>query len=386
MNPLPLNRARLGWLGASLVLVGVLLSGAVAGRARSVEEPYRGLKVFGEALHHVQNNYVERVDPDLLISGAYQGLMATLDSDSEYLPPGEAHAAEAQPAPADVGITSIRSELLMRVLSVRPDSPAARAGVRSGWYLRAIDERPTREMTASRAARALAGPAGSAVKVTVAKPGDPKKIELELKREAIPAEPLLVSTPRPRLVHARLLRLDAAALEALRRTLKQTPGDALVLLDLRDTASGSYEEAVQIANLFIGDGVLGRLRERDRERAVFEARGRERSWSGEVVALVDRGTAGAAELVAAALKSRGRARLLGEKTAGVGAYQERLELPNGGALRLSVAKYQDPNGQAWHGQGIVPDQVVEPPKTASGADPVLERVLELLVAARKRAA
>jgi carboxyl-terminal processing protease len=381
-----MNRARLGWLGASLALVLVLLSGAVAGRARSVEEPYGGLKVFGEALHHVQNNYVDRVDADALISGAYQGLMAMLDSDSEYLPPGEAQAAAGEPAPADVGLTPIRVDLVMRVLSVRPGSPAARAGVRAGWYLRTIGEQPTREMTASRAARALAGPGGSTLKVAVVKPGDPKKLELELTREAPPAEALVATTPRPRLVHARLLRIDAAALAALRQSLRQAPADALVLLDLRDNAGGSYEEAVHLANLFIGDGVLGRLRERDRERAVFEARGKERAWPGEVVVLVDRGTAGAAELVAAALKSRGRARLLGEKTAGVGAYQEVLELPNGGALRLSVAKYQDPNGQAWHGEGIVPDQAVETPKTSAGEDPMLEKVLELLAAARKKAA
>jgi carboxyl-terminal processing protease len=381
-----LNRARLGWLGASLALVGVLLSGAVAGRARSVEEPYGGLKVFGEALHHVQNNYVDRVDADALISGAYQGLMAMLDSDSEYLPPGEAREATQQAMPADAGITPIRAEMVMRVLSVRPGSPADRAGVRSGWYLRTIDERPAREMTASRAARALSGAAGSTVKVAVVKPGDPKKIDLELKREAPPSQPLIATRPRPRLVHARLLRIDASASEALRRSLKEASPDSMILLDLRGNAGGSYEEAVHLANLFIGDGVLGRLRERDRERAVYEARGKERVWSGEVVALVDRGTAGAAEMVAAALKSRGRARLLGEKTAGVGAYQEIVELPNGGALRLSVAKYQDPNGLSWHGEGIAPDQPVEPPKAAAGADPVLDTVLEILVAARKRAA
>jgi carboxyl-terminal processing protease len=386
MNPLPLNRARLGWLGASLALVAVLLCGAVAGRARSAGEPYGGLKVFGEALHHVQNNYVDRVDAEALISGAYQGLMAMLDSDSEYLPPGETRAGAQEAAPADVGITPIRTDMVMRVLSVRPGSPADRAGVRSGWYLRTIAERAAREMTASRAARALAGAEGSTVKVAVVKPGDPKKIELELKRERPPAQPLLASQPRPRLVHVRLLRIDAEALEALRRSLKQAPPDSLILLDLRENAGGSYEEAVRLANLFIEDGVLGRLRERDRERAVYEARGKDRAWSGEVVALVDRGTAGAAEMVAAALKSRGRARLLGEKTAGVGAFQEILELPNGGALRLSVAKYQDPNGQAWHGEGIVPDQVIEPPKTAAGPDPVLDKVLEILAAARKRAA
>ena len=99
------------------------------------------------------------------------------------------------------------------------------------------------------------------------------------------------------------------------------------------------------------------------------------------------GTAGAAELIAAALKSRGRARVLGEKTAGVGAFQESLALPNGGALRLSVAKYQDPNGKPWHGEGLAPDETIERPKdAAAGLDPVLEKVLELLSQPRKQAA
>lgn len=385
MNPMPMNRARVAFLCASLALIAVLLSGAVAGRARSSENTYGGLKVFSEALHYVQSNYVDRVETDTLMSGAYQGLMAMLDSDSEYLPPGETDEPPAA-GPADVGITPTRSELSMRVLSVRPGSPAARAGVQPGWFLRLIGERAAREMTASRALRALSGPARSKVKLALVKPGDPKKIEIELTREPPPAQPLVSSTPRAGIVHVSLLRVDDDTPAALRRALASAPRGAVVLLDLRNNPGGSYEEAVRVANLFIADGILARLRERDRERAVYEARGRERAWEGEVVALVDRGTAGAAELLAAALRSRGRARLLGEKTAGVGAFQEKLELPNGGALRLSVAKYQDPNGKPWHGEGLTPDEAIERPKDSAQEDPVLDRVLELLVSARRKAA
>lgn len=385
MNPIPMSRARVAFLCASLVLMGVLLSGAVTGRSPGGENTYGGLKVFNEALHYVQNNYVDRVESDTLMAGAYQGLMAMLDSDSEYLPPDEA-ADPTPPGPADVGITPTRAELSMRVLSVRPGSPADRAGVQAGWFLRLVGERAAREMTASRVVRALSGPPGSRVKVALVRPGDPKKIDLELTREAPPEQPLVVSSPRPGISHIRVLRLAADAPEALRRTLASAPRGALLLLDLRNNPGGSYEDAVRVANLFIPDGILARLRERERERTVYEARPRERAWEGEVVVLVDRGTAGAAELVAAALKSRGRARLLGEKTAGVGAYQETLALPNGGALRLSVAKYQDPNGKPWHGEGLAPDETIERPKEAGAGDAVLERALELLTTARRRAA
>lgn len=385
MNPMPMSRARLLFLCASLLLVGALLSGAVAGRARAPESTYGSLKVFNEALHYVQSNYVDRVDSDTLMSGAYQGLMAMLDSDSEYVPPGD--GSEAGPAgPADVGITPIRGELSMRVLAVRHGSPAARAGVEAGWFLRLIGERPAREMTASRVARALSGAPGSKVKISVVKPGDPKKIDLELTREKPPEHTLQASTPRPGVLHLRVSGFAPETPDSVRRALAAAPRGVLVLLDLRNNPGGSYEDAVRAANLFIADGILARLRERSRERAVYEARPRDRAWEGEVVVLADRGTAGAAELVAASLKSRGRARLLGEKTAGVGAFQETLSLPNGGALRLSVAKYQDPNGKAWHGEGLAPDEKIERPKEATGADPVLERVLDLLVSARRKAA
>jgi carboxyl-terminal processing protease len=380
-----MNRPRVIFLCASLALVGTILTGAVASRARSGENPYSSLKVFNEALHYVQTNYVDRVETDTLMSGAYQGLMAMLDSDSEYLPPGEASEPPRR-GPADIGATLIRGDLSMRVLAVRPGSPAERAGVQAGWYVRLIEDRTAREMTASRAQRALSGPVGSKVKVSFVKPGDPKKIELELDREERPAQPLVASNPRPRVCHIRLWRTEGEAPAALRAALKSVPRDAVILIDLRNNPGGSYEEALRVANLFIPDGVLARLRERSRERELYEARGRERVWEGEVVVLVDRGTAGAAELIAAALKSRGRARLLGEKTAGVGAFQELLPLPNGGALRLSVAKYQDPNGKPWHGEGLAPDETIERPKDAAGEDPVLDRVLDLLAQRRRPAA
>jgi len=386
MNPVPMSKGRIVWLSASLALMGVILSGAVTGRAPNHDSTYGGLKVFNEALHYVQSNYVDRVEPDLLMAGAYQGLMAMLDSDSEYLPPGETGDNAPSAGPADVGIVPIRSELSMRVLAVRPGSPAGRAGVQSGWFVRLIGDRPAREMSAARLGRELAGPAGSKVKLTLVKPGDPKKIELELARETPPRQPVLISMPRPDVCHLRLLRFGPDSPEAVRLALAGVARNAVVLLDLRNNPGGSYEDAVRVANLFISDGILARLRERSRERAVYEARSRDRVWEGEVVVLVDRGTAGAAELTAAALHSRGRGRLLGEKTAGVGAFQETLALPNGGALRLSVAKYQDPNGKPWHAEGLTPDETIERPREDSTGDPVLDRVLGMLAGPKRKAA
>jgi carboxyl-terminal processing protease len=390
MKPMPMNRARVVFLCASLALLMVLLSGAVMGRARNSEPAYGSLKVFSEALHYVQNNYVDRVETGTLMDGAYQGLIGMLDSDSEYLAPGETEQEKDPASKGDIGVTPMRRELSMRVLSVRPGSPAARAGVQPGWYLRFIGDRPARELSAARVTRTLAGPLGSKVRCTFVKPGDPKKIEMELEREAPPAQPIVSSSPLPGISHVRLLRVEDDTLESLRRALKEMPRDQVLLLDLRNNAGGSYDDAVRIANLFLADGILGRLRDRSRERALYEARPRERLWSGEVVLLADRGTAGAAEMIAAALRSRGRARLLGEKTAGVGCFQEVLALPNGGALRLSVAKYQDPNGKAWHGEGLTPDEALERPKTGDKAgereDPILDKALEILSAGRRKAA
>ncbi len=379
MNPLPMSRMRVVFLCGSFCLLLLLLTGAVVGRTRSSEKTYRSLKIFNETLHYVQSNYVERVNADQLMEGAYRGLLASLDSDSEYLPPTEASRKDKSGGLADVGITPVRRGLIMRVLSVRPDSPAAKAGIEAGWYLRLIEKRSARELSPFRVRQLLSGPEGSTIHCAFMKPGDPKKIEFDLERALPPQEALQVSELRPDLVHLRLLRVDEAGVKQMRRALQQISTDSRVLLDLRNNPGGLYEEAARIANLFIPEGVMARLRGREEELRVFEARPRDRVWEGEVVVLVDRGTAGAAELIAAALQGRERGRLLGEKTAGVGSYQESLPLPDGGTLRLSVAKYQSPGSEPWHGKGLSPDEVLERPvELEEAGDWLLEGALRLL--------
>lgn len=379
MNPLPMSRMRVVFLCGSFCLLLLLLTGAVVGRTRSSEKAYGSLKIFNETLHYVQSNYVERVNTDQLMEGAYRGLLASLDSDSEYLPPGEASRMDKLGGPADVGITPVRRGLIMRVLSVRPDSSAAKAGIEAGWYLRLIEDRAARELSPSKVQQLLSGPEGSTIRCAFMKPGDPKKIELDLERALPPQEAIQATELRADLVHLRLLRVDEDGVKQMRRALKKISADSRVLFDLRSNPGGIYEEAARIANLFIPEGIMARLRGREQELRVFEARPRDRIWEGEVIVLVDRGTAGAAELIAAALHGHDRARLLGEKTAGVGSYQESLPLPDGGTLRLSVAKYEDPRSEPWHGKGLSPDEVLERPEDLEEAgDWLLEGALKRL--------
>ncbi|MEE9219432.1 MAG: S41 family peptidase [Acidobacteriota bacterium] len=381
-----MSRSRLILLCASFTLLLLLLTGAVLGRSRSNDSVYGGLKIFNEALHYVQSNYVEKVETKQLMDGAYQGLVATLDSDSEYFDSRQAKKLSEPPGPADVGITPVRRGLIMRVLSVRAGSAAARAGVEPGWFIRLIDGRLARELSASRVLRALSGAPGSTVECTLYRPGDPKKIELELQRERRPQAPAILTEPRPGVAHLRLLWISEDAARAVRVALKDLPSETRLLLDLRNNPGGSYEEAIRVANLFIPEGVIARLRDRQKERSVYEARKRDHLWDAPVSILVNRGTAGAAELIAAALHGRGRARLLGEKTAGVGSFQESLPLPDGGVLRLSVAKYQDPGSKSWHETGVSPDEVLTPPEAGAEGDWLLEEALERITEAVPEAA
>jgi carboxyl-terminal processing protease len=271
------------------------------------------------------------------------------------------------------------------VVSVVPGSPADDAGLGTGMRLRRIEGRSTREMTVTEAVLALRGPTGTEV---VVQPfpqrgggGDP----LTLTRAR-------VETPQPeahRAGEAVVLRvndLSPGAAKAARRALRDLDdaGRGPLLLDLRGNSAGEYDEAVQLVSLFLPGGEVGRIRERGSEERVLTADESDGVRGGPLGILVDRGTAGPAELVAQALRVRAEAQLLGTQTFGRGKLQRFIPLNDGGLLRLSVARCEGPEGDTWDEQGLVPDHSLEKEMAEAAADdeetddPVLRRALEIL--------
>lgn len=377
-------RVRLVVAFVSTGFIGYIALGSVLGRVRG-DSTYGQLAVFNEVVRIVLDAYVDPVNLDRTMAGARLGLTEALDGDSAYLDPEEFRAYQ-QPVreDGDVGLLLSRRFSFLMVVSARAGSPAEKAGAKAGDVIKTIDGRHTRPLPAPVGQRLLRGAPGSVVKLTLLRAGsDP--IDLSLVRERLSPAP-----PRSRVLAdgAGYLKVPEFAsrvaddirgeLAALRRG-----GARTLVLDLRDSGEGAPAEAVKVAELFLRGGVVSRLTGARMEDQVQTADPARSAWDLPMAVLVDTGTAGAAEIVAAALLDAGRAPLVGQHTFGRAAVQKAVPLADGG-LVVTVAKYVSPKGNAIHGKGLDPSVPVEEaaddaaPEGAPARDLILEKALEVL--------
>jgi len=362
-KPLTIRRAPRWLVAVFLFVAASSISGLTVDWLLAREGTYSYLKLFNEVLLLVRNSYVEEVEMPGLMRGAYDGLLNSLDPDSEYLTREQYRqlTADLEPDQGDVGLDV------------------------GGTRLRRIEGRSTREITLTEALLELRGPLGSEV---VVQPF-PRRGE---GGDAVTLTRARVEMPEPsahregEVVVLRVADLSPGAAEEAGRVLRDLDGaaDGPLLLDLRGNSAGEYDEAVRLASLFLGGGEVGRIRERGGEERVLTAEEGQAVRGGPFGILVDHGTAGPAELVALALRSRAEAQLLGIQTFGRGKLQKFIPLNDGGLLRLSVARCEGPEGKTWDVQGLVPDHSLEKEMTDAAADeessgdPVLQRALEIL--------
>lgn len=352
-------------LGLSMGFFGMFLLGVMVSRNLALEGTYTYLKLFNEVLSLVNNSYVDDVEVDSVMRGAYKGLLSELDPFSEYMT-SEQHAdylrrlAEELPeggAP-DAGIRVARKSGILTVVAVRPGSDAAAHGITSGDRIRRIGDDSTRDMPLFRAEALLSTTAGTKVPLSLVRRDEPRKLDADVEISRIaPLRPTLEEAgEHPGAAVLRIPTFEAGTAEGVSRALQKARELAVrrVLIDLRGNAWGSMEEAAETASLFTGPGVAARLAGSDGSSAEILG-GRRAAFAGVVAVLVDAGTAEAAELFAAALRDGHGAKVMGEETFGIGAEQELLPLKNGGYLKLSVRKYLSPAGASWHGKGLSPD-------------------------------
>ena len=385
-------RARLFVAFVSTGFIGYIALGSVLGRVRG-DSTYGQLAVFNEVMRIVLDAYVDPVNLDRTMAGARLGLTEALDGDSAYLEP-EDWKVYLQPShdDGDVGILLTRRFSFLMVVQARAGSPAEKAGVKAGDVIKTIDGRHSRPLPAPVGQRLLRGAPGSVVKLTLLRAGsDP--IDLSLTRERLTPAP-----PRSRMLEdgtgylkvpefpSRVADDIRGELAALRRG-----GARTLVLDLRDSGDGAAAEAVKVAELFLHGGVVSKLTGTRVPEQVLSADASRSAWDLPMAVLVDTGTAGPAEIVAAALLDAGRAPLVGEHTFGRAAVQKTMPLPEGG-LVVTVGKYVSPKGNAIHGKGLEPTVPVEvsaddaPAEGAAPRDLILEKALEVLKGDKKKAA
>jgi len=339
----------------------------------------------------VVNNYVEEVDVKKAMAGAMRGLADNLDPDSAFLTPDLVKSVETNegPGPADIGV-EVSRQYYLRVISTREVSPAAKAGLRTGDFIRAIDGRPTRDMSAYEGTRLLHGAAGSKVTLLAIRgnAADPHELSLTRERVTAPEFTSRMADAATGYVHVVEFAKDTPA------RLKQTfdslgkSGAMRYVIDLRGSARGDLDDGFAAARLFVKSGTLG-VKQTKGAKETIAAQAGDGSIAARVLLLVDPGTSGAAEVFAAALDGNNRADLIGEHTLGRAARQQLVKLPDGSGMLLTNLRYLTPAGKEIHEKGLEPDVSVDEPDVEFGSeppatDPILNRALQIL--AEKKAA
>lgn len=357
-----MNRSRLVFFLASSVVVLAIIGGSVVGAsdAKSEKEDslYRYLSVFSEVLGLVRQAYVEPVAVDTLMAGAMDGVTDALDPFSLYLPPTErpeVYTDLRQRARRLSGLTLLQFRGSAIAAAVEPGSPAAAAGIQPTDIISRLQGKDTRLVPLWKVLSVLAEP-GTKVELEVIRAplAERKTLSFELGEfapppaglETVDGEPML----KPGGLRQGVLPAFTRALETL--AAKKAPR---LLLDLRGVAGGDPDVAYQVADLFT-DGPLGFLKDRDRVEKSFTST-RPALWKGRIVVLVDRGTLGASEVLAAILEQKAGAELVGERTFGYAGHQVLAELASGARLLYTDAFYCGPDGEPIR-SSLEPDLLV----------------------------
>ena len=352
---------------------------------------YRQIGVFQNVLKKIQTDYVTEPNMNDVTAGALHGLIESLDADSSYLTATEYKIYKDQPASgvAQVGITVSKRFGYATIVSVLPGSPADKEHLGDGDVIESIGEQSTRELSPAVIRLLLEGKPGTSLTISVvrARKPDPDKITLV---RTIPTVPAL---GEQQYENATILYLKPGALTAARvdeigAKLKTLAKGQKVLLDLRDSAAGDSQEGLRLANFFLKSGPMATLEGQKFPKQTFTADPAKCLTDAPVEVLVNRGTYGAAELTAAAIVDNKRGTLVGERTFGEGTVQKTIDLADGSALLLTVAKFQTPGGKKIQDEAVTPSVVVGPsPNDDDGdddaappakGDPALDKALELL--------
>ncbi len=386
------SRTRRLVLYLSAPLVAFVIIGGFLSKATAREDTYQHLRIFDDVVNLITSNYVEKADVDKVMLGAMRGLADNLDPDSAYLSAEQVKQVESNAAlPAgDVGIDLTR-QYYLRVIATRDDSPAGKAGIRTGDYVRAIGGTPTREMSVFEGMRKLRGAPGSKVSLTIIRGSTTDPHVVELTREAISTTEVTGRIAAPGIGYVRIASIGPRTADLAKTQVGDLTksGASSLIVDVRRTSGGSLDGGLALARLFVRSGTLAMRETRNAGRESVTAGPADGSIALPTTLLIDTGTSGSAELFASALAGNKRAELIGEHTIGRAALQQLVKLPDGSGLWLTTTKFLTPDGSPLHEKGLEPAVLVDQPdvefgQPAPASDPVLDKALERL--AQKKAA
>jgi carboxyl-terminal processing protease len=373
-------------LGIGLILgqfgiLGVHASGEQDGA-------YKQMRVYAEVLQKIQSDYVTQPNIDNVTDGALHGLLDSLDSDSSYLTPAEFKTYQEHPGDARTGLIISKRYGYGAVVSVLPGSPAAQQHLVDGDIIEAIDGQTTRTLSLAVMRLMLEGQPGTTVTISIVRPNKPDPDKIDLTRQVL-APPALGEQQYDNgsVLYLKPGELTAQRVDQIADQIKAAGKGKKIVLDLRDCYGYDLQQGIRLANFFIKQGTLATLTGQKYPTQTFTADPAKVLTDAPVAVLTNAGTFGAPELTAAAISELHRGNVVGGATFGEASVQKTIDLPDGAALLLTIAKYQGPDGKIIQDDAVAPTIAVAQPNpnddfqpTVDNGDQTLQKALSVLQA------
>jgi carboxyl-terminal processing protease len=351
-------------LVSSLAILLFTFAGSfVSVRASSNDGAYRQLSVYSEVLSRIRSEYVEEPNISGVTEGALHGLLESLDANSSYLSAAEYkhYKSMKTEGKADIGAAVSKRFGYADVVAVIPGGPADKAGIENSDILESIEGKSTHDMSLAEIHSVLMGEAGSTVTVAVVRPRKAEPQKIVITRDVVTIPPVEDKMLADNVGYVKVDAFPEGKSQEVAGKIRnlQKQGAKKIVLDLRNSASGEESEGIATANLFLDHGTITYLQGQKFPRQAFNADPAKDITKLPVAVLVNRGTAGPAEIVAAAILENARGDVVGDKTFGDGSIQKTIEMrDNAGALILSIAKYYSPGGKAIQDAAVTPNVVI----------------------------
>ena len=344
------------------ILLFTIVGGFVNVRASSNDGAYRQLSVYSEVLSRIRLEYVEEPNIPVVTVGALHGLLESLDANSSYLSAEEYKHYKAMKSggKADIGATVSKRFGYADVVSIIPGGPAEKAGIENSDIIESIEGKTTHDMSLAEIRGMLSGDQGSTITVAVVRPrkAEPQKIVITRDMITIPPVADKMLADNVGYIHVDAFPEGKSQEVATKIRELQKQGAKKLVLDLRNSSSGAESEGIATANLFLDHGTITYLQGQKYPREAFNADPIKDITKLPVAVLVNRGTAGPAEIVASAILENARGDVVGDKTFGDGSVQKLIEMRDNSALILSIAKYYSPGGKSIQDAAVTPNVVV----------------------------
>ncbi len=345
------------------VIFGPYSDSKVSTRSKNI---YKEIKTFNEVLDMVQKNYVDEVDSTVLIQGAINGMIKSLDPHSAYMTADvyKELEVETQGRFGGIGIEITISKDVLTVVSPIEDTPAYKAGVKTGDQIIKIDGKSTKDITIMDAVKKLRGPRDTKVTITILRDNMDKPKDIVLTRATIQIKSVKAKTFDDHIGYIRIASFHERTSADLKKALSEVSEKAKpmkgLILDLRNDPGGLLNQAIEVSDMFLKSGIIVSTRGRTKNmgtKTMARDNGSQ-EVSVPMVVLVNEGTASAAEIVAGALQDNGRALIVGTQTFGKASVQTVIPLEDGSALKLTTARYYTPKGRSIQAEGIKPDIII----------------------------